>query len=198
MGLLDTFEFTDLFSFDPTTAAEFGIPVDQCKGMILLFPFGAIEREFETADNFDCKFIRQTIDNSCCMMALLHILLNNPSELLTYHQDIPLSVQKLVESSGSFEEIIEASEELKDIHEEMAGGGESDQPADLENVLYHFVSIIPKGDKGAWLMDGLQSGPISFTSPDSINFFELACKIASEEFVQKSTDQTNFAAVILV
>ena len=201
--MLETLEFIDLYSFDPSTASEFGIPVLNCKGMILLFPFGAIEQQqhdhLETIDS-DVKFVRQTIENSCCMMALLHILLNNPSELLNYHQDLPKTIQTLLESTDSslLEEIVETSAELKEIHEEMAGEGETDQPTDLENVLYHFVAIIPTDNSEcAWLLDGMQSGPVKFKN-DSLNFFELACKIASEEFVQKSTDQTNFSAVILI
>lgn len=198
--MLEEHEFIDLYSLDPNTAAEFGIPVDDCKGMILLFPFGAIDREFEVTKSADgVKFIKQTIENSCCMMALLHILLNNPCTLLNYHQDLPLTVQKLLgHQSLPLEQVIEESGELKEIHEEMAGSGESEQPEDLENVLYHFVAIIPAAENGAaWLMDGMQSGPVKFTG-NSLNFFELACKIATEEFVQKSTDQTNFSAVILI
>lgn len=189
-------EFIDLYSFDPTTAVEFGLPVDQCEAMILLFPLGENDTEEVKKERIssDPKFIKQTIENSCCMMALLHILLNNPDELLK--DDAPEVMRKLLANSTGLENIIEESSELESIHKEMALGGGTEVPDISENVAFHFVALIPSKDN-LFLMDGRKSGPIEYKS-DGISFFEAACKIAQEEFVMKSNDQTNFAAVILV
>ena len=200
MGLKECLEFIDLYSFDPSTAVEFGLPVDQCKGMILLFPLGENDHEeYKNIENRDVfpKFIKQTIDNSCCMMALLHILLNNPDELLT--ESAPKTIKKLLETSENMEKIVEESTELEAIHKEMALGGGTEVPEITDNVLFHFVALIPDTSTGSvWLMDGRRSGPIEFKTTEGISLFESACKIANEEFVLKSVDQTNFAAVILV
>lgn len=200
MGLKECLEFIDLYSFDPSTAVEFGLPVDQCKGMILLFPLGENDHEeYKNIENRDVfpKFIKQTIDNSCCMMALLHILLNNPDELLT--ESAPKTIKKLLETSDNMEKIVEESTELEAIHKEMALGGGTEVPEITDNVLFHFVALIPDTSTGSvWLMDGRRSGPIEFKTTEGISLFESACKIANEEFVLKSVDQTNFAAVILV
>lgn len=199
MGLNEGNEFIDLFSFDPTTAAEFGLPVDQCKAMILLFPLGENDKEEakNEGDFFDSpKFMKQTIDNSCCMMALLHILLNNPKDLLQV--DTPEVIKKLLDNSNDLEKIIEESNELESIHKEMAMGGGTEVPDISDNVPFHFVALIPSKNRSLFLMDGRRSGPIEYKITDEMSFFESACKIANEDFVMKSSDQTNFAAVILI
>lgn len=204
MGLKDSYEFIDLYSFDPSTAAEFGIPVDQCKGMILLFPLNE-ETEDNKLNNTSTasstnkvKFIKQTIENSCCMMALLHILLNNPKELLEDSKSE--IIKKLLENDLGLEALIEESNELESIHKEMAFNGGTDVPDITDNVNFHFVALIPSPNSSSsvWLMDGRRAGPVEFELEDGTSLFEAACKIANEEFVMKSTDQTNFAAVILI
>lgn len=199
----ESFEFIDLFTFDPSIAVDFAVPVDQFKGMILLFPLpeeakgegeGEGEKEGEGGSMSEQpKFIKQTIENSCCLMALLHLLLNNPRELLT--ESCSEIIKNLQSSSSGNELLIENSSELKQIHDEIAKIGETNVPEIDENVPFHFVSLIPFNGS-IWLMDGRRAGPVEFKS--TRNFFETACKIANEEFVQKSDDQTNFAAVILV
>ena len=188
MGLKDNLEFIDLYSFDPSTAIEFGIPTDQCKGMILLFPLPSDDaisiKSCPSMAHEEAVFIKQTIENSCCLMALLHLLLN------------------LEKSSSSLpHKIIEESDELKKIHEEFAQIGGSPVPEISDKVPFHFVSIIPNANEKSsiYLMDGRLSGPIKFDiKNDDGDFFEAACKIAKEEFVEKSKDQTNFAAIILI
>lgn len=205
MGLKKCHEFIDLYSFDPSTAIEFGLPVDRCKGMILLFPLRENDKEEERNPTaIGPKFIKQSIDNSCCMMALLHLLLNNPKELLDQSTQ-PEIIQKLLENETNLEQLIENSNELKCIHKEMALIGGTNVPEISENVLFHFVAFIPGGEgrttNSVWLMDGRRSGPIEFKiEEEGLNnsFFEVACKIAKEEFVMKSTDRTNFAAIILI
>lgn len=198
MGLKESNEFIDLYSFDPTTAAEFGLPVDQCKAMILLFPLDENDTE-EAKQKAEIsngpKFIKQTIENSCCMMALLHILLNNPDELV--RTDAPVVMKKLLANSNDLEKIIEESSELELIHKEMAMGGETDVPDITDNVAFHFVALISAKDGNLFVMDGRKSGPIQFET-EGVSFFEAACKIATEEFIMKSRDQTNFASVILI
>lgn len=203
MGLKDCHEFIDLYSFDPSTAIEFGLPVDQFKGMILLFPLGNGEEETfviddynSSADTFDLKFIKQTIENSCCMMALLHILLNNPKELL--QESKPEIIDKLIEKKYDLDKLIEGSIELESIHKEMALIGGTDVPKIGDNVPFHFVALIPE-KRSIWLMDGRRSNPIEYKNEEKDStLFEAACKVATEEFVMKSNDQNNFAALILI
>lgn len=196
----ESLQFIDLFSFDPSIAVDFGVPVDKFKGMILLFPLPENDKE-EPARKLDYsnlsgepKFIKQTIGNSCSLMALLHLLLNNPSELLN-QSELPQIIKTLLSSSIGNETQIETSSELKQIHDEIAKTGGTDVPDINDNVLFHYVALIPFNGS-IWLMDGRRSGPIEFMNTG--NYFETACAIASEEFVQKSEDKTNFAAVILV
>lgn len=208
MGLKDNHEFIDLYSFDPLTAAEFGLPVDQCKGMILLFPLKEDEDLAEYVPNAPNaspsatpKFIKQTIENSCCLMALLHILLNNSEELIDNSK--PEAMKKLIENKINLEKLIEESKELELIHKEMALIGGTHVPDITDNVQYHFVALIPapsnsSAKSSVWLMDGRRSGPIEFEQEEGTSLFEAACKISNEEFVMKSSDQTNFAAVILI
>ena len=208
MGLKDCHEFIDLYSFDPSTATEFGLPINQFKGMILLFPLGNEEEEETTViiddynssvDSSNPKFIKQTIGNSCCMMALLHILLNNPKELLG--ESKPEIIDKLLEknSSSGLEKLIEDSIELELIHKEMSLIGGTDVPNINDNVPFHFIALIPI-KRSIWLMDGRRSGPIEYKNEkeEVSSLFEVACKIANEEFVMKSNDKNNFAAVILI
>ena len=187
-----------MFTFDPSSALEFGIPVDQCKGMILLFPLspndkGEDRKISNDSNSTEPKFIKQTIENSCCLMALLHLLLNNSQELLN-EAELP-EIMKTLQLKTNTENLIETSLELKDIHEEMAKAGGTDVPNIDDNILFHFVALIPFNG-AVWLMDGRRASPIEFKNSES--FFDSACKIANEEFVQKSDDQTNFAAVILI
>ena len=208
MGLKDNLEFIDLYSFDPSTAIEFGIPTDQCKGMILLFPLPSDDaisiKSCPSMAHEEAVFIKQTIENSCCLMALLHLLLNNPNDLLDLNKtpETIISLLNLEKSSSSLpHKIIEESDELKKIHEEFAQIGGSPVPEISDKVPFHFVSISPNANEKSsiYLMDGRLSGPIKFDiKNDDGDFFEAACKIAKEEFVEKSKDQTNFAAIILI
>ena len=173
--------------------------------MILLFPLSPDNKEEDRkavdesnpkgSNPIEPKFIKQTIENSCCLMALLHLLLNNPLELLNQPEATPEIIKNLQLKMEDDEKLIEKSPELKEIHDEMAKTGGTDVPDIEDNVPFHFVSLIPFKET-VWLMDGRRAGPIEFQSTGS--FFETACKIANEEFVKKSADQTNFAAVILV
>ena len=92
----------------------------------------------------------------------------------------------------------------------MALNGETNVPSSEEivNVPFHFVALIPDDDEaGIWLIDGRSNGPINFKNRSKINFnansksrsfFVEACIVAREEFLEKSQDQTNFAALILI
>lgn len=206
MGLKEEYEFVDLFSFEPEDSF---IPFEQFKGMILLFPLSE-EPQVETESPCGCAdssieqqpiFIKQTIENSCCLMALLHLLLNNRKELLN-SETTPHIIETLWKNQNYRENLLEISEDLRRIHEEMALYGGSQVPEISDQVPFHFVALIPvkspNGSSSIYLMDGRRStGPKEFKCESGASFFETACKVAKGEFVEKSKDQTNFAAIIL-
>lgn len=229
MGLKEEYQFIDLYTFDLNSAIEFNVPIDQCKAMILLFPLPleagtTAEKEGDGKDsendfkNQNLKFIKQTVENSCALMALLHILLNNPNELLSPTKT-PEFIKNiyLLNSDDSSSEFVEKCRDLAELHEEMALNGETNVPSSEEivNVPFHFVALIPDektnektNEDEVWLMDGRSNGPIKFknnrkeiisnANSKSRSFFVEACRVAREEFLEKSQDQTNFAALILI
>lgn len=195
-------EFVDLFTFDTETAKEFGVPIDLCKGMILLFPLPPSEdAENPICDTCtSCKFIKQTIDNSCCLMALLHILLNSPNDALLSSSPPPFTTELLnCENSLAASEFLENSAELAQLHEEFAlKGGQVADANDLVDVPFHFVALIPcENGSSVCLLDGRRGAALKFQIPENSSFFNAACSIVMKEFVEKSQDQTNFAAMIL-
>lgn len=166
--MIEAREFIDLLAFDRQTAAELGTPVDSVKAAILLYALPASQHEpAPLADSSALKntsgrvkFARQVIENSCGLMAILHLLMNDAGTLWT-EDPLMLKRQLLddIDSPIDAGNFIANVEELYDLHHKYAGYPEED--GQVEDVLYHFVAAVPSSDgREVVVFDGRRAAPI--------------------------------------
>lgn len=118
----------DVFSFDELAGESVG---GQLEAVIINYPLSVPVTI--PPEKFEAKFVKQTIDNACFTVALLHSLLN----------------RNLLNSCN-------ALEDYEQIHQQFAAQGETlvDNDTDM-----HYIAIVPIKGHAVWL-DGRLEHPI--------------------------------------
>lgn len=176
-------QFTDVYGFDPDLLAMVPQPV---KAVVLLFPISKeyeekrkaederIAREGQHPIDPTIIWIKQTIQNACGTMGLLHALLNSN---VTLAPESPL--EKFIDQckDRTPEEraaLLETTPLFANIHAEAAAGGQTAAPDLSEDVDLHFTCFVRAPDPAARAqgvdapeiahrlveLDGRRSGPI--------------------------------------
>ena len=125
-------QIQDVFSFDDLTEDTVG---GQLGAVIINYPL-SVPVTIPSV-NFEAKFVRQTIDNACFTVALLHSLLNR--DLLS-----------------SFT----ALEDYEQLHQQYGAQGETTVDNDTE---MHYIAIVPVNGHAVWF-DGRSETPVDLGS----------------------------------
>ncbi len=172
--------FIDLLAFDRETAVSFGTPVDSVKAAILLYSLPESEHHpppiFDSSslqNSTKSRFARQVIENSCGLMAILHLLMNGHQQ---FWLEDPLKLKSLltIDSPVDAGNFIAGVDEFYDLHHKYAGFPDDD--GEDEEVLYHFVAVWPRSEDGKVLIfDGRRVAPIELEAPGDA--FEAICRV---------------------
>ncbi|KAI7872665.1 ubiquitin carboxyl-terminal esterase L3, isoform CRA_d [Spinellus fusiger] len=105
-------------------------------------------------------FFKQTIENACGMIALLHSIANNDDKIVGpgLLSDILEKVQ--IMSPDERAELLQESTELARVHQEAANQGQTQAPPLDEETRLHFVCYV-KVDDHLYELDGRKPFPIN-------------------------------------
>lgn len=198
-------EFIDIWSLDDEMLSFVPRPV---RALLLVFPitpayeaYRASSDEHHGADEAQSSiWLKQTIDNACGTMALLHAALNGiPSEakghglLAEFDRDLPdLSKKDRIR-------YIEGSEKLASQHASVASGGTTEAPPANADIDFHYVCLTKARNSSELVeLDGRRKGPIVRGSVGSDGDVLNAQAIeVIKEFMHREKDG-NFSIIALV
>lgn len=152
LGLPEGYQFCDVLSLEADVAIACGGPeLADSSAILVIAPVHALDSL--AGESFAASgqgvFIKQTIDNACGAIALLHVLLNTNlikgsklQQCLSDRPDPP--------SRGQW---LEGDDGLAALHGEFAAMGATEQPDLAAETDLHFVAIVKINDE-AVLFDG--------------------------------------------
>ncbi|ESL08261.1 ubiquitin carboxyl-terminal hydrolase [Trypanosoma rangeli SC58] len=203
-------EFCDVYGIDPEMLDFVPRPV---RAMILLYPISpemdagdVKEREMRAAeimellDKNELFFSRQTVENACGTMAILHAVMNNLEYVGELRKDSPLDYLRRVGLQQTPEEraaLIEAHSELDQAHMDASVGGVTpNQPIDAQIDL-HFTCFVHANGKCVEL-DGRKPCPLSHAACVDNEGFVRAAAEAIQAKMLRDTDSFRFNILALV
>ncbi len=192
----DGYEFIDVLSFDPDTMAAVCPSIVESKALVLLFPLSSEDNQIVGYDtHFNVYFMKQTIENACGTIALLHILANEPD--LT----VPNSfLHNFVDNTRGLDpngraKSLETNERVRELHAKYSILGQSEAPEPSEVVNLHFVAFVQVNGL-LFELDGRKEGPV-YHGPICGNFFKTCSSIIQRVFIDKQVNVL-FNALALV
>lgn len=203
LGMPSTVRFTDVWSVDLIDM----VPAPR-HAVLLLFPLTPKLRENVDAipagtseEDKPPVFIKQTIDNACGTIALLHSLLQ--PEMLIQHPPVKGSaLEKLaLEMKGKTPEeraqALESSAALDDAQKQFAQKGQTAPPAADESIDLHFVAFVHK-EGSLYQLDGRRNTPIKHGSTTGESLLKDACDVVKDQFMAKDPSELRFTIIALV
>jgi len=100
------------------------------------------------------KFLRQTIDNSCGLIAILHCVLNTVAAHSIRHNSI---LYNAIRSNKGITTFLEESKELEVEYQSAVESGVTEIPDDIK---YHYVALVGCQDHNLYELDGERSSPL--------------------------------------
>ncbi|KDQ06648.1 hypothetical protein BOTBODRAFT_39452 [Botryobasidium botryosum FD-172 SS1] len=203
--------FNDVYGLDPDLLALVPQP---SKAVLLVFPLTEkIDKERRESDEKIQRegqkapidptifFIKQTIDNACGTIGLLHALGNADVTIKPMSPLAKFFEQCADETPDKRALILEHTKLFTSAHVEAATQGQTSIPADLDTDL-HFVTFVVAPDPTAPIddgddtrnqfekriieLDGRRSGPVDHGPTKDETFLKDVAKIVREEFIGTS------------
>lgn len=146
-------------------------------------------------------FIRQTIQNACGTVALLHGLLQTettakfPAREGSALARLATSMQA-ARTPAARAELLEKSAELDTVQKEFALRGQTAPPAPGENIDLHFLCFVEKGG-ALYQLDGRTDAPIHHGETTKENLLQDACKVVKEQFMARDPNELRFTIIAL-
>jgi ubiquitin carboxyl-terminal hydrolase L3 len=197
LGMDSKWSFIDVYGLEPELLAMVPKPV---AAIILLFPeskpvdiIGKLESEFPS----DLYYTKQTIDNACGTVAIVHALANNQKQIKfddTKHFKTFLEMTNTLnpEERAKF---LEQDHKMGTAHDDCAQEGDTQAPPVDERVKSHFVAFIHFNGI-LYELDGKKDSPVIHgeTSPDT---FLLDTAEVIKKFMARDPDNVNFNVMAL-
>lgn len=195
-------EFVDVFSFCPYTMASITPEIFQTRCLIFLFPLSAKAKEIGSVQtDANVIFMKQTIENACGTIALLHCLLND-ADITDESSIIENLRNQLLQLKSPMEraKILEQNHQIESLHASFAVQGSTEAPQADADVDLHFVAFIRSPSGLICELDGRQQGPSVFQSSTPTSreqFFAACCDIIQEKYIG-NTEDIQVSAMALV
>ncbi|KAI8880006.1 peptidase C12, ubiquitin carboxyl-terminal hydrolase 1 [Backusella circina FSU 941] len=199
LGVDPKWNYVDVYGFDPELLAMIPQPVE---AMIFLFPITDIYTKYKDEEEAhlvkheqsispDVIFFKQTIENACGMIALLHSVSNNDDEIVG-----PGVLNDLIEEARNMSpderaELLENSKELEAIHEAAAREGQTAAPNLEDDVDMHFICFV-EVDQHLYELDGRKMFPINHGK--STDLVESSAKVI-KQYMERDPDQKHYSAI---
>ncbi|PHZ08386.1 peptidase C12, ubiquitin carboxyl-terminal hydrolase 1 [Rhizopus microsporus ATCC 52813] len=200
-GVDPRWNYVDVYGFDPELLAMIPRPVE---AMIFLFPITEAYEKFkeeeeahlikcEQAISPDVVFFKQTIQNACGMIAILHSIASNDDELVgpgLFHDIIQEAKNMSIEERA---ELLENSKALAQVHSDAAAVGQTEAPDRETDVDLHFICFI-EVDNHLYELDGRKLFPINHGKSNDL--VESSVKIM-KQYIARDPTQQNYSAIAL-
>lgn len=166
LGLMKGWEFIDIPSLDVEVVKEMtGSLIEECLSIIVIAPTDVLNRAESNLERLNDEtdsifFIKQTIDNACGTIALLHTL-TNIKVVQEVDSSIIISTIRTLPDPQARGTWLEGNESIYSMHESYAAQGSTStiQPEPFEDNDLHFISIVLT-DIGAVWLDGRKDFPL--------------------------------------
>uniref|UniRef100_A0A3P8UTC5 Ubiquitin carboxyl-terminal hydrolase n=1 Tax=Cynoglossus semilaevis TaxID=244447 RepID=A0A3P8UTC5_CYNSE len=198
LGVGKTWRFVDVLGLE---AEQLKTLPKECCALMLLFPLTPQHESFRKqqgggdAGDTGVYFLKQTIDNSCGTIALLHAVANNQGKLtFDSGSDLKAFLDETANMSADDRaKHLEKNQAICGAHNEVAAQGQC-RP-DAGEVNFHFVTFINANGQ-LYELDGRVNGPLK-QGVTSVEGFILDAAKVCRGFMEREQGEVRFSAVAL-
>lgn len=198
LGMDSTWNFVDVYGLEPDLLAMVPKPV---AAIVLLFPdtkpldmIGDLQTEYPQ----NLYYTKQTIDNACGTVAIVHALANNQDQITFDDSKHFKTFLELTNGLNPDEraKFLEQDNKMGAAHEDCAQEGDTQAPSVDERVKSHFIAFVNHNGT-LYELDGRKDAPVvhGTTSPES--FLEDSAEVI-KKFMQREPENVNFNVMALV
>lgn len=201
-------DFVDVLSTELWALEMIPTPV---LALLVLYPITKANEQYrlEEAENIminvdsnfvstNVFFMKQTVDNACGTIGLLHAVINNRNNLPSFGHDSLIEkfysrAKELTPEERAL--LLENDETIEAIHGNVAEQGQSEQ-IDIHKVNSHFICIT-NIDGHLYELDGRKIAPICHGQTTEASFLVDGCNVV-RKFMNRDPDEVGFTIVALV
>eukprot|EP01111_Echinosteliopsis_oligospora_P002644 TRINITY_DN1399_c0_g1_i1.p1 TRINITY_DN1399_c0_g1~~TRINITY_DN1399_c0_g1_i1.p1 ORF type:complete len:236 (+),score=80.37 TRINITY_DN1399_c0_g1_i1:68-775(+) len=205
LGANASYEFTDVFGFDPDLLAMVPQPV---VAVLLLFPVDEHYQKYRHQQEEKIKadgqtlsknlyFMKQTIGNACGTIGVLHSVLNNSSSVIGSDGFFKAFLNKTKEmtpderAAALFDD-----QQIDTVHASSAQQGQSREIPPEEDVDLHFISFV-QVDGNLYELDGTKPFPINHGASSADSILQDAVKVI-QKIIALNPEENRFTVLALV
>jgi len=194
------YEFVDIYGLDADLLAMVPKPVIS---VLLLFPVTKIYQEYRSKQiemektqtqklSPNLYFTKQTVQNACGTVALIHALANNRDALNINDEKAFGKYLKATETMDPAlrAEYLKTDSSITSAHHDSATSGQSETPHIDEEVDLHFIAFVVK-DGDLYELDGAKESPINHGSCSSDQLLERTCDIV-KKLIELNPEEVRF------
>jgi len=197
LGVASEYSLVDIIGFDDELLAFVPQPV---LAVILLFPVSQADSTEPGDESLreKCYFVKQTIQNACGTIALLHSVANNVDKLKFSENS---AIKKYLDDAASLSseekgKLLETNTDICTNHETSAQEGQTEAPELSQDIDFHFVAFVERGGR-LYQLDGRKKGPIDHGVSSPATILADAAKVC-KEFMARNEQCIQFTSVALV
>ena len=201
LRLPDNYSFHDVLSVEDWALDMIPSPI---QAILLLFPITEHSlsdiRTESVPETSQIYFMKQTVENACGTIAILHALLNHATTGAYKFEETSYVSRMLKEtkSRSSIErgEWLERDDEIERAHTQTEVLGQSNVPEDTD-IDTHFIAFI-RVDSSVYELDGRFESPLfRGNSTDDSHFGCKVLEVIKTDFMTRNPDGIRFSILAL-